>query len=140
MSNTRSGPRWKNNLRYLVATLSAAGAAYAVDRWFLSGVMASKWIGLPQYASAMSQLQMESRHWGIAALVAEGLAVLLVLPRWAKEKRTPIATSVLTAPREENLRLGYFWKCILRVGFCLGGTLLAAISVPLIIGIFFKGY
>ena len=72
MSNTRSGPRWKNNLRYLVATLSAAGAAYAVDRWFLSGVMASKWIGLPQYASAMSQLQMESRHWGIAALVAEG--------------------------------------------------------------------
>jgi hypothetical protein len=140
MSNVRSGPRWKNRLRYSVATLSAVVAAYAVDRWFLSGVMASKWIGLPQHASAMNRLQMESQRWGIAALIAEGLAVLLVLPRWAKEKQVPIATSALTASRKENLPLGYFWKCALRMGFCLAGTLLAAISIPLIIGVLFKGH
>jgi hypothetical protein len=59
----------KNRPRYSLAILLAAASSYAIDRWFFSGVMASKWIGLPQYASAMRELQNESRNWGIVALV-----------------------------------------------------------------------
>jgi len=76
----------KNRPRYLFAVLVVTAAAYAVDRWFISGLVASKWIGLPQYASAMKELQNESRNWGIAALVLESAALALSLPRWSKEK------------------------------------------------------
>src|SRR2546427_8943409 len=38
---------------------------------------ASKWIDLPQYASAMKELQNESRNWGIAGVVLESAALAL---------------------------------------------------------------
>jgi hypothetical protein len=41
----------KNRPRYSLTILFAVASGYAIDRWFFSGVMASKWIGLPQYAS-----------------------------------------------------------------------------------------
>jgi len=124
--------RWKDGVRYSIAVLTAAAAAYALDRWFFSGVTASKWIGLPQYASEMSRLKAESETWGMAALVAEGLALLLVLPRWTAEKLTPFASAVLAQPPQQNLMAEYAWKCFFRVGLCLLGTVVGAVCLPLI--------
>jgi len=56
--------------------------SYAVDRWFLSGLTAGKWIGLPQYEQAMAGLRMESAKWGGVAVVLGVAAFLLALPRW----------------------------------------------------------
>lgn len=132
MNSAQSAFRWKDGLRYSIAVLAAAGAAYALDRWFFSGVLASKWIGLPQYASEMNRLKAESETWGMAALVAEGLALLLVLPRWTVERLTPSASSVLTQTPQQNLIAEYAWKCFFRVSLCLLGTVVGAVCFPLV--------
>jgi|SRR5579859_2717387 len=132
MNSAQSAFRWKDRLRFSIAVLAAAAAAYALDRWFFSGVTASKWIGLPQYAFKMNRLKAESEIWGMAALAAEGLALLLVLPRWTTEKLTPSASSVLAQPPEQNLMAEYAWKCIFRVGLCLLGTVVGAACFLLI--------
>ncbi len=132
MNSVQSAFRLKNGLRFSTAVLAAAAAAYALDRWFFSGVMASKWIGLPQYASAMNKLKAGSATWGIAALAAECLALLLVLPRWTAEKSTPSANSVLAWPPQQNLTAQYAWKCFFRASFCLLGTVVGAACFPLI--------
>ena len=72
--------RLKNRPRYSLAILLAAASSYAIDRWFFSGLIASKWIGLPQYASAMKELLNESRNWGIVALVLEIAARVSAAP------------------------------------------------------------
>jgi hypothetical protein len=86
----------KNRPRYSLAIVLAAASSYAIDRWFFSGVMASKWIGLPQYASAMRELQNESRNWGIVALVLEIAALALVLPRGPKKELAVPKNSPIT--------------------------------------------
>ena len=42
--------------------------AHAIDRWFFSGVMTSKWIGLSEYEQAMKKLQKQSEIWEDVAL------------------------------------------------------------------------
>jgi membrane protein YqaA with SNARE-associated domain len=76
----------KNRPLYSLAILLGAASGYAIDRWFFSGLMASKWIGLPQYASAMKELQNESRNWGIVVVVLEIATLALVLPAGRKWK------------------------------------------------------
>lgn len=65
----------KNRPRFALAILFVGAYSYAIDRWFLSGVVDSKWIGLPQYEQAMKELQEQSRNWGIVAL-ALGIVAL----------------------------------------------------------------
>jgi hypothetical protein len=89
---------------YLLTILAVAASAYAADRWFFAGLTASKWIGLPQYASAMKELQNESRDWGIAALFLEGTAVALGLPRWSVEKIMVVSGSLLSLGTELDVR------------------------------------
>ena len=122
----------KNRPRYSLAILLAAASSYAIDRWFFSGVMASKWIGLPQYASAMRELQNESRNWGIVALVLEIVALALVLPRWPKKELALPKNSPITLSSGRNARTEYLGRGILRAGLCLLGTLGLAILIPLI--------
>jgi len=124
----------KNRPRYSLGILLAAASSYAIDRWFFSGVTASKWIGLPEYGSAMRELQDDSLKWGIVALVLGILALALVLPRWPKKelalpKNSPItlSSSGRNARTEE-----YLGRCVLHAGLCLLGTLGLAILIPLI--------
>jgi hypothetical protein len=122
----------KNRPRYVLAILAVAAAAYTVDRWFISGVIASKWIGLPQYASAMKELQNASRNWGIAALVLEAAALALALPRWPK-KKTPLARgSVLTLGIAQNRWTEYLGRCIFHAVLCLLGLVGLAVLIPLV--------
>lgn len=97
-----------------------------------SGLIASKWIGLPQYASAMRELQNESRNWGIVALVLEIAALALVLPRWPKEELALTKNSTLAFSTGWNAPTEYLGRCILHAGLCLLGTLGLAILIPLI--------
>jgi hypothetical protein len=122
----------KNRPRYSLAILVAAASSYAIDRWFFSGVIASKWIGLPQYASAMRELQNESRNWGIVALVLEIVALALVLPRWPKKELALPKNFPITLSSERNARTEYLGLGILSAGLCLLGTLGLAILIPLI--------
>jgi hypothetical protein len=122
----------KNQPRYSLAIFLVAASSYATDRWFFSGLIASKWIGLPQYASAMRNLQNESRNWGIVALVLEIAALALVLPRWPKEELALTKNSPLTLSTRRNVRTEYLGRCILHGGLCLLGTLGLAIVIPLI--------
>ncbi|HTF24965.1 MAG TPA: hypothetical protein VK937_13780 [Candidatus Limnocylindria bacterium] len=113
----------KDRPGYSLAILLVAASGYAIDRWFLSGLMASKWIGLPQYASAMRKLQNESRNWGIVVLVLEIAALALVLPRWPKGELALTKNSVLTLSTERNVWTEYLGRCILHTGLCILGTL-----------------
>jgi len=124
--------RLKNRPRYSLAILLAAASSCAIDRWFFSGLIASKWIGLPQYASAMKELLNESRNWGIVALVLEIAALALVLPLWPKEELALTKNSFLTLSTERNVWTEYLGRCILHAGLCLLGTLGLAILIPLI--------
>jgi hypothetical protein len=118
--------------RSSVAVLFVAASSYAIDRWFFSGLAASKWIGLPQYASAMTKLQNESRNWGIVALVLELAALALVLPRWPREEQALTKNSPLTLLAERNRRRVFLGQCIFRAGLCILGTLVLAVLIPLI--------
>jgi hypothetical protein len=118
----------KNRLRYSLAILLAAASGYAIDRWFSSGVIASKWIGLPQYISAMRELQNESRNWGIVASVVETVALVLVLPRWPKQELALTRNAPLTLSTERNVWTEYLGRCIL----CLLATIGFAIFIPLV--------
>jgi hypothetical protein len=122
----------KNRPRYLLAILLVAASSYAIDRWFFSGLIASKWIGLPQYASAMRELHNESRNWGIVALVLELAALALVLPSWPKEELALTKNSLLTLSTGRNVRTEYLGRCVLNAGLCLLGTPGLAILIPLI--------
>jgi hypothetical protein len=126
----------KNRPRYLLAISLVAVSGYAMDRWFYSGLIASKWIGLPQYASAMRELQNESRNWGIVAAALEIAALAFVWPRWPKEKLALTGNSALTLGTGLNARTEYLSQCILHVGLCFLGTLGLAILIPLIFGSF----
>ena len=122
----------KNQPRYLLAILAMAAAAYAVDRWFFSGLIASKWIGLPQYASKMKELQIASRNWGIAALVLDGTALALTLPSWPKKKLIHARGSVLTFGTEQNDWTEYLGRCIAHAVLLLLASGGLAILIPLI--------
>jgi len=122
----------KNRPRYSLVILLVAASGYATDRWFFSGLMASKWIGLPQYASAMKELQNESRNWGIAGVVLESAALALALPRWPKEEIALTRSSPLSLSSERNVWTEYLGRCILYAGLCLLGTVGLAILIPLI--------
>lgn len=96
-----------------------AASAFAVIRWFFLGLTASKWIGLPQYASAMHELQKQSRNWGISALVLEGVAITLSLLPMKTQLKTlpPNATPYITYPRQ----LVDHW--FIRAALCIVGTI-----------------
>jgi hypothetical protein len=126
----------KNQPVYLLTILLLAASSYAMDRWFFSGLTASKWIGLPQYASAMSELQNESRNWGIVAMALEFAALASVWPRWPKESLALTENSLLNLGAGLNARSEYLGRCMLRIGLCLLGTLLFAIVIPLVFGSF----
>lgn len=58
----------KNRTRSVVAILLVGACGCAIDRWFFSGVMAGKWIGLSDYEQVMKELQKQSVIWGVVAL------------------------------------------------------------------------
>ena len=122
----------KNRKRYSLAILFVAASGFAIDRWFISGLIASKWIGLPQYASAMRELQRESRTWGIVALTLEFASLALLVPRWPKETQALMDNPLLTYAVSPNARTEYLRRCVLHIGLCFLGTLVAAILIPLI--------
>jgi hypothetical protein len=126
----------RNRPRYLLAILLAAACGYAMDRWFFPGLIASKWIGLPQFALAMRELQNEFRNWGIGALALEIAALALVWPRWPEDEPALTRNSPLTLSTGLKARTEYLSRCILHVGLCLLGTLGFAILIPVIFGSF----
>jgi hypothetical protein len=126
----------KNRPRYSLAILFIAATGYAIDRWFFSGVMASKWIGLPQYASAMTKLQNESRNYGIVALALGAVALALALPRLPKQELVLIRNAPLTLSTERNAWTEYLGRCILHGGLCFLATFAFAILIPLIANFF----
>lgn len=111
--------------RYLVPTiLFMIGSAYSLIRWFTAGLIASKWIGLPEYAFAMREMEQQSRRWGIAALILEGIALILslVVPGHPAVRPTT-ANAPLTFPFEQN-RWKYFVQLrLVRAGLCIFGTI-----------------
>ncbi|MGA8143932.1 MAG: hypothetical protein WB987_08605 [Candidatus Acidiferrales bacterium] len=116
-----------------MAGLAVIAAAYALDRSFSAGMIASKWIGLPQYASMMHDLQKESRLWGVAALVLQSAAVLLSVPN--KRKRQSPGTGFGSLPDNafyDSEWIEYFGKFALRVILCCVATIALAVSYLLL--------
>lgn len=122
--------RLRNRPRSVLAILSVGACGYAIDRWFFSGVMASKWIGLPQYEQAMKELQKESVIWGVLALVLGILAFVLVLPPWPARSNIEATHHALTATPAGNTWRDYFGQCVFRAGVILFGTFGLAITIP----------
>jgi len=127
-------PWAKTRPRYMLAAILLPAAAYAVDRWFLSGLMASKWIGLPQYESQMRELQTVSRKWGTVALVLEIVGTMLVLPPWPKLQTNQARASVLSGVINNHLWTGYLVRCILQPLLFPAGSAALAILIPLFAG------
>lgn len=121
---------------YALALLPAAACSYALDRWFFSGLVASKWIGLPQYETAMKELQDQSLHWGITALSLGILTLALVLPRWPVRAEAKTIHPPLTASAEGNVWVEYLGRCIFRAGIIVLATFGLAILIPLTANLF----
>ena len=111
-----------NTARYALALLPAAACSYALDRWFFSGLVASKWIGLPQSETKMKELQDQSLHWGIIALILGILALALVLPRWPVRAEVRTVHAPLTTSAEGNVWMEYLGRCILHTGILVLAT------------------
>ena len=127
-------PGWlKNRLRFALAFLFVGACSYATNRWFLSGLVASKWIGLPQYEQAMKELQKRSANWGVAALALGIVAFILTLPHWPVKSKNETTLDALTASAEANIWIGYFGQCALRAGVILFVTFALAV-LPVLIG------
>jgi hypothetical protein len=122
----------KNHPRYLLGALVIVACSYAIDRWFFSGLTASKWIGLPQYASAMNELLNESRNWGIIAVILGAVALVLVLPRWPKREGRPTTSASLALVSERSAWTDFLLSCTVRAGLCLLGIVALAILIPFI--------
>ena len=124
--------RWIwNGLRYALTLLLAAACSYALDRWFFSGLVASKWIGLPQYETAMKELQHQSLHWGITALILGILALALVLPRWPGRAEAKTIHPPLAASAGGNVWMEYLGRCLFRAGIIVLAAFGLAILIPL---------
>ena len=109
--------------RWLLSVLTMAACAWALIQWFFLGLLASKWIGLPQYASAMQKQEQLSRSWGIAGAVLE--VVALVLAFFAERQPSipaPAAHASLTYPFEQNrwMHLVRYW--FIRMALVVLGT------------------
>ena len=129
--------RWIwNGLRYALALLPAASCSYEVYRWFLSGLVASKWIGLPQYETAMKELQDQSLDWGITALILGILALALVLPCWPVRAEAKAIHPPMTASAEGNVWMEYLGRCIFRARIIVLATFGLAILIPLTANLF----
>lgn len=112
----------KNRPRFALAILFVGAYSYAIDPWFLSGVVDSKWIGLPQYEQAMKELQEQSRNRGIVALALGIVAFVLILPHWPARSKIEATHETLTASPEGNIWIEYLGQCVLRAGIILFGT------------------
>jgi hypothetical protein len=126
----------RNKPRYMVAIFVVAACSYAIDRWFFSGVMTSKWIGLPQYEQAMKELQSQSEKWGIAAVILGIVALPLILPRWPVEEKGDTGRTTITAGPAPNPWIDYLGRCVVRVGIFLFLTLGLAVLIPLVVSLF----
>jgi hypothetical protein len=122
----------KTRPRHWLGVLALAASAYAVDRWFFSGLTASKWIGLPQFAVAMRELQSESLKWGFAAVIFEVAAFALLLPRWPKRPVVETKSSPLTLNSGTTIYREYSTSCLLYAVLCILCTLVLAILIPVI--------
>ena len=120
----------KKRPRYALALLSVGACSYATDRWFFSGVMASKWIGLPEYEQAMKELQKQSGNWGVVAIAFGIVAFVLILPRWPARSRIETTHGILTASPEGNIWTGYFGQCAFCAGIILFGIFGLAVMIP----------
>lgn len=101
-----------------------ASSAFAVIPWFFLGLNASKWIGLPQFASAMQKLQHESRTWGIASLILEAVALALSLyPRTQHESPLPTAGAPFAYVLEKNRWVELVEHWFVRAALCILGTI-----------------
>jgi len=122
----------KNRPRFALAVLFVGACAYAIDRWFFSGVMASKWIGLSEYEQAMKELQKQSEIWGDVALVLGMVTFLLMLPTWPARSKSKATHGILTAPPEGNIWGEYFGQCIFRTGITIFGIFGLAVVIPFV--------
>src|SRR4029077_905053 len=127
MMNSQTKAFW-TSLRFSMALPVVITGAYALNRWFFLGLNASKWIGLPQYESAMRGLQNESRHWGIAAILLEFVAVILLLPPTPDQRISQPATEgVPVHSLDHHEWIEYLGRCVLRVALCCAVTIALAL-------------
>jgi ABC-type polysaccharide transport system permease subunit len=123
--------RLKKRRRFALAILFVGACGYAIDRWFLAGVMASKWIGLSEYEQRMKELQKQSEIWGDVALVLGIVAFVLILPTWPARSKSEATHGILTATPEQNIWIEYFLQCVFRAGIILFGAFILAVMVPI---------
>jgi len=128
--------RVRNKPGYMLAILVAASCSYAIDRWFFSGLMASKWIGLPQYEQAMKELQGQSEKWGIAAVILGIVALVLILPHWPVEAKGDTGRSTIAASPGPNPWINYLLRCAVHAGILLFLTFGLAMLIPLAASLF----
>jgi hypothetical protein len=121
----------RNKPRYVLAIFIVAACSYAIDRWFFSGLVASKWIGLPQYEQAMKELQNQSEKWGIAAVILGIVAIPLILPDWPVEGKGDAGRTTITAGPGPNPWIDYLGRCAVRAGIFLVLTFGLAVLIPL---------
>jgi len=126
----------RNKPRYVLAILIVAACSYAIDRWFFSGLVASKWIGLPQYEQAMKELQSQSEKWGIAAVILGIVAMPLILPDWPVEAKGDAGRTTITAGPGPNPWIDYLARCAVRAGIFLVLTFGLAVLIPLAANLF----
>jgi hypothetical protein len=122
--------------RYVLAIVVVAACSYAIDRWFFSGLVASKWIGLPQYQQAMRELQSQSEKWGIAAVILGIVAIPLTLPDWSVEAKGDSGRSTITAGPGPNPWIDYLGRCAVRAGIFLILTFGLAVQIPIAANLF----
>lgn len=99
--------------RYALAIVSVRSQGCATDRWFFSGLTASKWIGLPQYEQAAAVLQKQSAFWGVTALGLGIAAFVLTLPLWPTRSNETTSYAI-TAGTKSIVWIGFgpaldFW-------------------------------
>jgi hypothetical protein len=126
----------RNKPRYMLAIFVVASCSYSIDRWFFSGLVANKWIGLPQYEQAIKELQSQSEKWGTAALILGIVALALMLPHWPVEAKADLGRATITASPGPDPWIDYLGRCVVHAAIFLFLTFGLAILIPLAASLF----
>ena len=121
-------------LRMIAAIPVLVGATYMVIRWFTAGLIASKWIGLPQLAAAREALLQESTYWGLGALAVQFIGAWLLMPR--REQKEDLSSAPITYSSSRTYAQNPAIRYALGFVTSILGTLACCLVLVLVVVVF----
>jgi hypothetical protein len=118
-------------------------SAYSILKFYSIGSNVSGWIGLPQYAAQIPQLEAEARWWGRVGVVLPFLAALLLGFGRDEAQEAPSpdelrGRTLVTCSAEPREWAAPILQYLVRFGISLLGTFGFMVLLLLILFVFYK--